>query len=360
MAIRNKFSLLFVLFIVTAIALLLSANFNSVQAQTIRFVSWSDTQGAISTLASMSNQAKKLNPTFTIYPGDLTDSWNTSTITEWVCAMNGDTSCSTSNGMKDIAFPVRGNHDSGSGSDWSNYFDQALTVSRIGAVNYVEQSKDMTYSFDYGNSRIIGIDVLGNASKLSSSQISWLDQRLTDAENRGLIHAFIYFHGPPFTPSISAPSEFFRVLSRHPVVSATYHGHNHTNTYSHIDSSRVSYVTDPYEQILSAGSSCPSGGYEYCMGAKGFAVTTVNGSTFSISFYKIGASSPDRTFTFSKGCTTGQVQGDANADCKVDGIDYVTWLQNFNNNVGGGPSQGDFNNTDFVDSSDYLIWVKNY
>jgi hypothetical protein len=289
------------LFLISAIVFLLSAAFNPVQAQSFKFASWSDNQGAISTLAAISNQAKKLNPKFIIYPGDLTDSWSTTTIREWVCAINGDTSCSTSNGMKDITFPVRGNHDSGSGSDWLNYFDQSLTASRIGAVNYVEQSKDMTYSFDVGNSRIIGIDVLGSASKLSSSQISWLDQRLTDAENRGLIHAFIYFHGPPYTSSgAHAPSEFFRVLSRHPVVSVTYHGHAHTNMYTHMDSGRVSYITNPYEQIISAGSSCSYGGYDYCMGSKGFAITTVNGSTFSISFYKIGASSPDKTFTFSK------------------------------------------------------------
>ena len=52
--------------------------------------------------------------------------------------------------------------------------------------------------------------------------------------------------------------------------------------------------------------------------------------------------------------------GDANADCKVDGVDYVIWLNNYNTNTSNGPSKGDFNSNGFVDGIDYVIWLNNY
>lgn len=51
--------------------------------------------------------------------------------------------------------------------------------------------------------------------------------------------------------------------------------------------------------------------------------------------------------------------GDANRDAKVDGIDYVIWLNNYNQNKQG-TSFGDFNNNGFVDGIDYVIWLNNF
>ena len=51
--------------------------------------------------------------------------------------------------------------------------------------------------------------------------------------------------------------------------------------------------------------------------------------------------------------------GDANGDGKVDGIDYVVWLNNFNKEVFG-PSKGDFDSNGFVDGIDYVIWLNNF
>ncbi|KKQ46374.1 MAG: hypothetical protein US62_C0001G0017 [Candidatus Woesebacteria bacterium GW2011_GWA1_37_8] len=51
--------------------------------------------------------------------------------------------------------------------------------------------------------------------------------------------------------------------------------------------------------------------------------------------------------------------GDANGDGKVDGADYVIWLNHYNQNVGGA-SNGDFNNNGRVDGADYVIWLTNY
>lgn len=54
------------------------------------------------------------------------------------------------------------------------------------------------------------------------------------------------------------------------------------------------------------------------------------------------------------------VQGDANGDCTVDGIDYVIWFNNFSSTTTGGPSDGDFNGNGSVDGIDYVIWFNNF
>jgi len=51
--------------------------------------------------------------------------------------------------------------------------------------------------------------------------------------------------------------------------------------------------------------------------------------------------------------------GDANNDNKVDGVDYVVWLTNYNQSKTG-PSFGDFNNSGKVDGVDYVIWLTNF
>jgi hypothetical protein len=166
------------------------------------FISWADTKGARSILSELSDQiiALNLNPAFTIYPGDLEDDgFTTSGTSLWRDAIDGKiTGSDASNNIFDITFPVRGNHDSRDTSGWQSYFDLASHISRIGALNYnfMEGKEDLIYSFDYGNSHFVGLDVLGDVNKLTSDQITWLDKDLGYAENRGFTHAFIYFHGP--------------------------------------------------------------------------------------------------------------------------------------------------------------------
>lgn len=54
------------------------------------------------------------------------------------------------------------------------------------------------------------------------------------------------------------------------------------------------------------------------------------------------------------------IPGDANEDGKVDGIDYVIWLKNYNQQTGNKHKDGDFNGDGKVDGMDYVIWLKNY
>lgn len=285
------------------------------QTSSFRFVSWADTKTALSVLASLSNQAKLLNPDFTIYEGDLCDSgFTVSCMDAWKSAINGD----SNNGMFDKTFPVRGNHDSSNTAGWQAYFDLRSTAARVGASNYTELDEDSTYSFDYGNSHFIGVDVLGDAIGLSSAQISWIDSNLTAAEQRGLTHAFIYFHGPIYcmaqhcscttrtctTASIIA--SLIDVFNQHPIVSATFHGHEHTYAFIHIDNSRILEVTHPFEEFVTGDAGAgPSGcsnifRFDYCMDSHGFVTIDVSANTFTVNFYAQGNTTSDKTFHFIK------------------------------------------------------------
>jgi hypothetical protein len=52
--------------------------------------------------------------------------------------------------------------------------------------------------------------------------------------------------------------------------------------------------------------------------------------------------------------------GDANGDGRVDGLDYVIWLNNYGRTDATGPTQGDFNSDSRVDGLDYVVWLNNY
>lgn len=54
------------------------------------------------------------------------------------------------------------------------------------------------------------------------------------------------------------------------------------------------------------------------------------------------------------------IYGDANGDGRVDGIDYVIWLNNYNTQTENGASAGDFNEDGRVDGVDYVVWLNTY
>jgi hypothetical protein len=59
---------------------------------------------------------------------------------------------------------------------------------------------------------------------------------------------------------------------------------------------------------------------------------------------------------------TPDIPGDANGDGRIDGIDYVVWLNHYNPSTqqDGEESIGDFNDDGKVDGLDYVIWLNNY
>lgn len=54
------------------------------------------------------------------------------------------------------------------------------------------------------------------------------------------------------------------------------------------------------------------------------------------------------------------LQGDANGDGRVDGVDFVAWLNHYNQNTVNGVRDGDFNVSGKVDGVDFVIWLNNY
>ena len=220
---------------------------------------------------------------------------------------------------------------------------------------------------------------------MTSAQISWIDQRLTDAENKGLTHAFLYWHGPFYSEANHCcplpPAELAAVFNKHPVVSATIHGHEHILTYTHINSSRDNRVTREFEQVITGDAGAgitvaTSGKYDYAINLNGanvggFVTVDVSGNSFTLTYYKGGTTAPLYTKTFTKGSIPNISNtppptvppagkpGDANADNKVDGLDYVIWLNNYNKPAAGA-GKGDFNSNGLVDGLDYVIWLNNY
>ena len=63
-------------------------------------------------------------------------------------------------------------------------------------------------------------------------------------------------------------------MNKHASISATFDGHEHVLGYAHIDSSRISGVTHPWEEFVSGGAgaplySCTCGASEYCTSTMG-------------------------------------------------------------------------------------------
>jgi hypothetical protein len=268
-----------------------------------------------------------------------------------VKAMNGMYGSSTvSNGLYNKTFLVRGNHDAiGSPTlqSWHDYFNVDAKASALTGIKNLDEmwanstytTKDLSYSFDYDNSRFIALDLINGATNITANQESWLKQRLQDATNIGLTHAFIYYHHPIYcvesvhcdcslstdTSCItSGDYKLLNIINSYPIVSAVFNGNEHILGYTHIDGSRVNKtgftLTHEYEQFITSPSG--SGTYNSYVfkdssgnptrlnavdltDTQGFAVIDVNGPTFTVKFYRDGTNAPiqvltDKSFIFTK------------------------------------------------------------
>jgi len=290
------------------------------------FISWGDAQNDGTHLPATSNQAASLNPAFTIFNGDLeSEGFDQSQIEIEIEALNGG--IGIDNGMFNKTFFVRGNHDDytpGSADLWEEYFTVADRSLPPGVTNYVAMNTSstfLTYSFDYGNSRFIGVDVPGSIYELSIEELNFIDQRLTEAEIIGLYHAFLFFHGPEYcvesihcscteaNDASCTPTSIIDVINRHPIVSATFHGHEHILGWVHMSNTRISGLSHDYEEFITSPSG--QGTYnEYLFpermdyvnleDTQGFALINVSAETFTVNLYRVGTDSPVWSRTFSK------------------------------------------------------------
>jgi hypothetical protein len=289
------------------------------------FVSMGDAQEATTNFTTTVNQIATLQPDLVFFNGDLEIDGVRST------EMNPMVTVIKNAGLFNQTFLVRGNHDnhvSGSAALWENYFETYPNIKILpdGVTDYVslDSSSDyLNYSFIYGNAMFISLDVPGNIeNNLTSAELTFLDDRLTFAESEGLFHAFIFFHGPLYcvesswcacsarTNASCTPSTLVSVLNKHPIVSATFHGHEHILGWTHMDNTRVAGLTGSFEQFLT--SPAAGGTYnEYLYparmdytymnmdGSSAFATILVAGASFTVDLYKVGTSAPvwSQTFT---------------------------------------------------------------
>ncbi len=273
------------------------------------FISWgdsrSDTTGTPNTpvLSDLSVQARALSPAFTLFAGDLCDGFDTTCTSDgtsgWKYAINGGTA---NDGLFNITFPFRGNHDDNA-TLWDSFFSGRDTVvSSIGGSNfsfYDADGPERTYSFDFGNSHFVGIDMpRGGISTMTRGQIMWLDNDLTQAEDvRHVTHSFIMDHGPIYFVDghRSNPSRLLiSVLNKHTSVSATFHGHEHVMAHVHIDSAHIRGITHEFEEFVTGAAGAPLykcdfsriGPTDYCEDTNnGFMSIDVNGNTVTVSLY---------------------------------------------------------------------------
>jgi hypothetical protein len=287
------------------------------------FASISDSHAQTANFTETMNQIKSLNPNLIIHNGDYEDDGYVDS------EMNATTTVLKNANLFNNAFIVRGNHDdyvSGSAMLWEMYFSTSPNIKILptGVTNYIgmdSSSKYLTYSFDYGNSRFIGVDVPGDAALITSAEYTFLDNRLADAESLGLTHAFIFFHGPEYcvanhctctkkADSSCTPSDFITVVNNHPIVSATFHGHEHVLGHVHMDNTRVTTLTHPYEEFFTSSAGLPMNPNvkaariddNYTSSSlMSFATIDVNGSSFTVNFYHTLTTAPVWSKTFTKG-----------------------------------------------------------
>jgi hypothetical protein len=294
-------------------------------ANAFTFASIGDSHAQTANFTETIYQIKSLNPNLIIHNGDYE---NDGVVTN---EMNDMTMVLSNAGLFNNAFIVRGNHDekiSGSSSLWqtyfTNYYGSANRPLPAGITNYVAMDSNstyLTYSFDYGNSRFIGVDDPGDADLLTSAEYAFLDNRLTNAESLGLTHAFIFFHGPEYcvanhctctakVDSTCTPLDFIAVVNNHPIVSATFHGHEHVLGHVHMDNTRVSSLTHPYEEFFTSSAGLPMDPTvktdridddSTSSSLMSFATIDVNGSSFTVNFYHTLTTTPVWSKTFTKG-----------------------------------------------------------
>ncbi len=339
----NKTSFLIAASLLAAILLVFHAPAASATAgsasNAFTFVSLGDSHGngaagdQTKNFTTTINQVASLQPDFIIHNGDFEDDGVASSQLDPMVTILKNA------GLFNQTFIVRGNHDdhvSGSAGQWESYFSSAPYVKILpaGVKNYAaidSSSTYLTYSFDYGNARFIGVDVPQDVNSITSAQYTFIDQRLTEAESLGFVHAFIFFHIPEYCVESThcsctakndgscTPMSFIDLINKHPIVSATFHGHEHILAWVHMDNARISGLTHPYEEFFTS----PSGGYYYTynpgtlyparvdyaytnMGSsQGFAAILVNCTSFTIGMYKDGTAAPVWSKTFTKGpCPT--------------------------------------------------------
>lgn len=88
--------------------------------------------------------------------------------------------------------------------------------------------------------------------------------------------------------------------------------------------------------------------------------TPPSGTQMLVDYVRVWKKGVTTTTTPTVSPTPLPKSGDADGDGKVDGVDYLAWLNHYNQNTTNGTRDGDFNESGKVDGQDFVIWLMNY
>lgn len=241
------------------------------------------------------------------------------------------------------------------------------------------------YSYNLGSWHLIAL----NSEAMSSTQNAWLEN---DLNNTTAACVLAYWHSPRWSSgthgSNAKTAPFVDALYRHKA-DVILTGHDHT--YERFGPQNPQGAEDTTSGIrefvagmggaglyafttIAANSqfrnntqwgvlkmSLRTGNYDWTFYGTGNQVldsgssNCVGGGSGILPTVPRVANSPTTAISI----PPGGKPGDGNNDNKVDGLDYVLWLNHFNQQVFG-PTLGDFNSDNKVDGLDYVIWLNNF
>ncbi len=194
-----------------------------------------------------------------------------------------------------ITYEVMGNHDhfadTLSETLWQKYFNLP--------TNGPDGYKELTYSFNLGNSHFIILDSEKKPGTIDLTQRNWLEN---DLQKNTAENTFVFFHEPAFPASykvrqsLDRHSEerntFWSIIDKYNVT-AVFNGHEHAFSMEKIDSSVFPSATHSINQIIIGDTDAderhdanPLPLAKYYIGHKHhFIIVDVNGKNIIIKLY---------------------------------------------------------------------------
>ena len=102
--------------------------------------------------------------------------------------------------------PTYGNHEVLLGEGFDPWADRFATPTGVAGPTGQGVDNRGNYSFDVGHAHFISISAVFESEAISSAQVSWIQQDVAAARQRGLTWMIPYFHGTPYSEGLNHPT----------------------------------------------------------------------------------------------------------------------------------------------------------